>query len=61
MVVVVPLLPDDGVIPVTYGVGAFIILTDFEPEVPPPGVGLNTVTVADPADLMSVVGILAVS
>jgi len=38
--------------------GFFVNVTPF--EVPPPGVGLNTVTVAVPADAMSLAGIAAV-
>src|ERR1017187_1139685 len=40
------------------GVPAFMV--NVEPEaVPPPGLGVNTVTVADPAEAMSLAGMVA--
>jgi hypothetical protein len=39
--------------------GAAVIVKVLDPDVPPPEV--NTVTVAEPTNLMSVMGILAVS
>jgi hypothetical protein len=54
-----PAYPEVGLMLEMEGTGLLVIVKVLDPEVPPPEV--NTVTVADPADLMSVVGILAVS
>jgi len=48
-----------GLIAVIVGTGLLIVKV-FAAEVPPPGVGLNTVTLAVPAEAMSLAGIAAV-
>jgi hypothetical protein len=57
-----PAYPEVGLILEIDGtMGAAVIVKVLDPEIPPPGVGLNTVIVADPADIMSVEVISAFS
>jgi hypothetical protein len=58
-----PAVAELGKMEVRVGTGllAALMVNVFAEEVPPPGVGLTTVTLAVPADAMSVAGIAAVS
>ena len=58
-----PAVVAEGVRPVVVGTGllAALIKKVWALDVPPPGAGLNTVTVAVPADTMSAAWIAAVS
>ena len=58
-----PAVAELGEMAVRVGTGLFaaVMLKDFAPEVPPPGVGLNTVTDAVPTVAISDAGIAAVS
>jgi hypothetical protein len=56
-----PLAADEGLIDKATGRGLLLeVIVNVNPdEVPPPGVGLNTVIVADPPDLMFAAGTVA--
>ena len=56
-----PTAVDEGLSVVIVGTGLPVIVNVAELDVPPPGVGLNTVTLAVPADAISVLLICAVS
>ena len=58
-----PAVAELGEMEVRVGAGLFgaVMVNVFAKEVPPPGVGLKTVTLAEPAVAMSVAGIAAVS
>ena len=58
-----PAVPELGEVEVRVGTGLLtaVMVKVCAPDVPPPGVGLKTVTVAVPAEAISVAGIEAVS
>lgn len=58
-----PVAADEGLIEVAEGTGLLVeVIVNVSPdEVPPPGVGLNTVTVAVPAEAILVAGTVAVT
>src|SRR6267378_1536476 len=57
-----PVVADAGVSPVVVGTGLLVVIVKvWALDVPPPGAGVNTVTVAVPAAARSACGIAAVS
>jgi hypothetical protein len=58
-----PVAADEGLIEVAEGTGLLVeVIVNVSPdEVPPPGVGLNTVTVAVPAEAILAAGTVAVT